>query len=77
MRSLLLSMANVPGTEGRKTTLRYDGHANNICFGASTVFFAMNFADTYHHLLALLGDGPGPRSHLHLDAGQHLSHQIA
>ena len=77
MRSLLLSTANVPGTEGRKNALRYDGHANNICFGASSVFFTMNFADTYHYLMALLGDGPGSRSHLDVDSEQHLSHQIA
>ena len=76
MRSLLLSTANVPGTEGRKTALRYDGNGNNIFFGASIVFLTMNFADTYHYLMALLGDGPGPRSHLPVEAEQYLSQPI-
>ena len=54
MRSLLLSTANVPGTEGRKTALRFNGHAANLCFGASTVFATPNFADTYNPIMYLL-----------------------
>ena len=30
MRTLLLSSSAVPGTEGRKRKLRFDGHANNL-----------------------------------------------
>ena len=29
LRTLLLSTSDVPGTEGRKTTLRYNGHGNH------------------------------------------------
>ena len=66
MRSLLLSTANVPGTEGRKTSLRFNGHGNNICFGASTFFVTPNFADTYNPLMVLLHKGPAKTSHLNI-----------
>ena len=36
MRSLLLSTANVPATEGRKAALRFNGHGANLCFGTYT-----------------------------------------
>jgi hypothetical protein len=35
-RTLLLSTSDVPGTEGRKAALRYDGHGNNICSALRT-----------------------------------------
>ena len=50
LRTLLLSMADVPGTEGRKKRLRFNGHAGNILFGPPSFFNTPNFADTYHHL---------------------------
>ena len=67
LRTLLLSTSDVVGTEGRKAQLRYNGHGNNIFFGAPSFFATPNFADTYNPLVKLLHDGPGPTSHL--DAG--------
>jgi len=64
LRTLLLSTSDVPGTEGRKTALRYDGHGNNLLFGPPSFFNTPNFADTYHPLMVLLHEGPGKRSHL-------------
>ena len=64
LRTLLLSTSDVPGTEGRKTALRFDGHGNNLKFGASSFFVTPNFADTYSPLVVQLHEGPGKRSHL-------------
>ena len=64
LRTLLLSTSDVPGTEGRKTALRFDGHGNNLKFGASSFFVTPNFADTYSPLVLQLHEGPGKRSHL-------------
>ena len=64
LRTLLLSTSDVPGTEGRKTALRFDGHGNNLLFGASSFFVTPNFADTYSPLVVQLHEGPGKRSHL-------------
>ena len=51
LRSLLLSTSDAPGTEGRKTQLRFDGHSNNLFFGAPSFFTTPNFADTYNPLV--------------------------
>ena len=59
-----LSTSDVPGTEGRKTALRFDWHGNNLKFGASSFFVIPNFADTYRLLVVQFQEGPGKRSHL-------------
>ena len=64
LRTLLLSTSDVPGTEGRKTQLRFNGHGNNLLFGAASFFVTPNFADTYSPLVLLLHEGPGKDSHL-------------
>ena len=64
LRTLLLSTSDVPGTEGRKTQLRFDGHGNNLLFGAASFFATPNFADTYSPLVLQLHEGPGKDSHL-------------
>ena len=64
LRTLLLSTSEVPGTEGRKGKLRFDGHGNNLLFGGPSFFATPNFADTYNPLVKLLHDGPGEDSHL-------------
>ena len=64
LRTLLLSTSDVPGTEGRKTALRFDGHGNNLKFGAGSFFVTPNFADTYNLLVLQLHEGPGKWSHL-------------
>ena len=69
LRTLLLSTSDVPGTEGRKTALRFDGHANNLKFGAASFFVTPNFADTYSPLVLQLHEGPGKQSHLDIRGG--------
>ena len=69
LRTLLLSTSDVPGTEGRKTALRFDGHGNNLKFGAASFFVTPNFADTYSPLVLQLHHGPGRRSHLDIRGG--------
>ena len=69
LRTLLLSTSDVPGTEGRKTALRFDGHGNNLKFGAASFFVTPNFADTYSPLVLQLHEGPGKRSHLDICGG--------
>ena len=64
LRTLLLSTSEVPGTEGRKGKLRFDGHGNNLLFGGPSFFATPNFADTYNPLVKLLHDGPGEDTHL-------------
>jgi hypothetical protein len=64
LRTLLLSTSDVPGTEGRKAQLRFNGHGNNLLFGSPSFFATPNFADTYNPLVKLLHDGPGEDSHL-------------
>ena len=68
LRTLLLSTSDVPGTEGRKRKLRFDGHANNLCFGPPSFFVTPNFADTYSPLVKMLHDGPSKDSHLIIGA---------
>ena len=63
-RTLLLSTSEVPGTEGRKSALRFDGRGNNLKFGAAGFFVTPNFADVYHPLVLQLLEGPGKWSHL-------------
>ncbi len=67
-RTLLLSTSDVPGTEGRKTALRYDGHGNNIFFGPASFFNTPNLADTYNYLMVQLHQGPPQDSHLDITA---------
>ena len=66
LRTLLLSTADVLGTEGRKRKLRLDGHANNLLWGPPSFFATANFADTYSPLVKMLHDGPGRDSHLNI-----------
>jgi len=68
LRTLLLSMSDVPGTEGHKRKLRFNGHANNILWGPPSFFATPNFADTYHPIVKMLHDGPGHNSHLHISS---------
>ena len=68
LRTLLLSTSDVPGTEGRKTALRFNGHGNNLLFGAATFFNTPNFADTYNPLILQLHEGPGKHSHLNISS---------
>ena len=70
LRTLLLSTANVPGTEGRKQSLRHEMHASNLMFGSATFFVTPNHADTYSPLMLLLHDGPARDDHLNIDAPQ-------
>ena len=44
----------MPGTEGRKTKLRFDGHGSNLLFGGPSFFVTPNFADTYNPIVKLL-----------------------
>ncbi len=66
LRTLLLSTSEVPGTEGRKNKLLFNGHASNLLWGTPAWFVTPNFADTYHPLVKLLHDGPGRHSHLNI-----------
>ena len=66
LRTLLLSTSDIPGTEGRKRKLRFNGHANNLAFGPPSFFAKANFADTYNPLVRLLHDGPARDSHLNI-----------
>jgi hypothetical protein len=70
LRTLLLSTADVPGTEGRKQTLRHQMHAANLMFGSATFFVTPNHADTYSPLMLLLHNGPPRDDHLNIDAPQ-------
>ena len=54
LRTLLLSTSDVPGTDGRKTQLRFNGHSSNVFFGAPSFFTTPNFADTYNPLVKCL-----------------------
>ena len=62
--TLLLSTSDVPGTDGRKTAFRFDGHGNNFKFGASSFVVTLNFADTYSPLVVEFHEGPGKRIRL-------------
>lgn len=64
LRTLLLSTSDVPGTEGRRTNLRYNGHGNNLPFGAPTFFITPNFAVTYNPLVLQIHAGPSKHAHL-------------
>ena len=57
IRTLLLNTSDVPGTEGRKTQLRYIGHGNKLLVGASSFFVTPKFADTYSPLVLQLHEG--------------------
>jgi hypothetical protein len=70
LRTLLLSTANVPGTEGRKEALRHEMHASNLLFGSATFFVTPNHADTYSPLMLLLHNGPARDDHLNIGATQ-------
>ena len=70
LRTLLLSTAAVPGTEGRKQSLRHNMHASNLMFGSATFFVTPNHADTYSPLMLLLQNGPARDDHLNIDASQ-------
>ena len=64
LRTLLLSTSAVPGTEGRKRKLRFNGHAANLLWGPPSFFNTPNFADTYNPIVKLLHDGPSRDAHL-------------
>ena len=64
LRTLLLSTSDVAWTEGRNTTLRFNGHASNLLFGGPSFFVTPNFADTYNPIVKLLHDGPSGNQHL-------------
>jgi len=66
LRTLLLSTSDVPGTEGRKKKLRFNGHANNLLWGFPNFFNTPNFADTYNPVVKMLHDGPSKDSHLNI-----------
>ena len=68
LRTLLLSTSDVPGTEGRKRRLRFNGYANNLLWGAPSFFATPNFADTYNPLVKLLHDGPDKNSHIEMNS---------
>ena len=70
LRTLLLSTAKVPGTEGRKQSLRHNMHASNLFFGPATFFTTPNHADTYSPLMLLLHNGPARDDHLNICAPQ-------
>ena len=70
LRSLLISTANVFGTEGRKQSLRHEMHAANLLFGAGTFFTTPNHADTYSPLMLLLHRGPSSNDHLAINASE-------
>ena len=69
IRALLLSTADVPGTEGRKRKLRFDGHANNVVWGPPSFFVTPNFADSNSQLVKMLHAGPSRDSHMNIQAG--------
>ena len=69
LRTLLLSTSDVAGTEGRKTKLRFNGHASNLLFGETSFFNTPNFADTYNPIVKLLHDGPSANQHLGIGSG--------
>ena len=48
LRTSLRNTSDVPGTEGRKRKLRFNGHANNLLRGPPSFFVTPNFADTYN-----------------------------
>ena len=73
LKTLLLSTSDVPGTEGRKTALRFNGHGNNLLFGAPNFFNTPNFADTYSPLILQLHEGPGKHSHLQILGASQLA----
>ena len=68
LRTLLLSTANVFGTEGRKQSLRHEIHAANLLFGAGTFFATPNHADTYSPLMLLLHRGPSRTDHVMINS---------
>ena len=76
LRTLLLSTSDVPGTEGRKTQLRFNGHGNNLLFGAASFFNTPNFADTYSPLVLQLHEGPGKHSHLDIGSASQPAAEI-
>ena len=79
LRTLLLSTSDVPGTEGRKRKLRFNGHANNLLWGPPGFFVTPNFADTYNPLVKMLHDGPSRDSHMNICSGSsdvHAPHPL-
>ena len=57
MRSLLLCMSNVVGSNAHRTTLRHISAGFRNLFGAPLLFTTMNVADTKHVAVKLLYDG--------------------
>merc|ERR1712023_288098 len=51
--------ANIPLTQGYKTSLRQLGFALNIYDGPLTIFLTTNFADVYSPITATLINGAG------------------
>ena len=76
LRTLLLSPADVPGIEGRKRKLRFNGHANNLLWGPPRFFVTPNFADTYGPLVLQLHEGPCKNSHLNSAGAIQLAEEI-
>ena len=59
LKHIQMITANVPLTDGHKSTLRQSGHAMNLNRGPMHGFYTTNFADTWSPILAVLADGPG------------------
>ena len=59
LKHIQMITANVPLTDGHKSTLRQSGHAMNLNRGPMHGFYTTNFADTWSPILAVLADDPG------------------
>ena len=70
LMTLLLSTSDVPGTVGRETELRFDGHGNNCKFGPSSFFVMPNFADTYSLVVVQIHEGRGNWRRLDIRGGK-------
>ncbi len=62
LRTLLLSICGVPGTDWRKAELRCNGRGNNLFFDGPGFFAIPNFADMYTPLVKLRHAGPSENS---------------
>ncbi len=54
LRDTLAGASELPGTKGRKTKLRLDGHGSNHLVGGPSFFVTPNCADTYNPIVKLL-----------------------
>ena len=70
LMTLLLSTSDVPGTVGRETELRFDGHGNNCKFGPSSFFVMPSFADTYSLVVVQIHEGRGNWRRLDIRGGK-------